>query len=421
MTIQLLTDYKYGKHTIPAGSVVNVFGSATEAGLIAAKQAISSAAAVTWTVPTETPVYDQLTPAEVSSTRALVSADGKAAAPLGVRAFAQDSAIRVTWDKQPPAYADSYTVSVSPGGASATVVGTAAIVSGLTNGVSYTVSVTAVKGATVSRTVSAGTVTPTAGPAGLSAVPGLIAWLAADKIAGPPANGASVSSWPDSSGNGFGAASSVALRPTGTQTFGTSPTFVASWSGGRPALNFSGGCMGFPFDFTTAGPIGAEATIFVACECSASLNAASSAQQEVLSNYSYVASPTADDQRGFILDTKGPGSPVNNWRAVGGHGPAALGPWAAATPTILSVTCPPAGQTGALYVSGAIVAGSPVMSLARTKVRWGLGGSPAGGGASLFGGRIAEVLIYNRALTQPERWAVEAYLSAKYGITVTQS
>lgn len=362
-----------------------------------------------------------LTEADKMAVKAAVSGDGKAAAPLGVRAFAQDGAIRVTWDKQPPAYADSYTVSVSPGGASATVTGTAATVSGLTNGVSYTVSVTAAKGATASRAVSAGSVTPTAGPAGLSAVPGLIAWLAADKIAGPPANGASVSSWPDSSGNGNGASSSVALRPTGTQTLGTAPTFVSSWAGGKPALAFLNGNLGFPVDFTTAGPIGPEATFILACECSASLNAASSAQQEVLSNYSYVASPTADDQRGFILDTKGPGSPVNNWRAIGGHAPAALGPWAAATPTILSVTCPPAGQTGALYVSGAIVAGSPVMPLARTKVRWGLGGSPAGGGASLFGGRIAEVLVYNRALTQSERWAVEAYLATKYGITVTQS
>lgn len=76
MTIQLLTDAKYGRYTIPAGRIVSVFDSATEAGLIAAKQAIASAAAVTWTVPDETPVYDQLTPTEVRQLRPLVSGAG---------------------------------------------------------------------------------------------------------------------------------------------------------------------------------------------------------------------------------------------------------------------------------------------------------------------------------------------------------
>ena len=34
MTIQLLTDARYGRYTIPAGRIVSVFDSATEAGLI---------------------------------------------------------------------------------------------------------------------------------------------------------------------------------------------------------------------------------------------------------------------------------------------------------------------------------------------------------------------------------------------------
>lgn len=76
MTIQLLTDYPFGRYTIPAGRVVNVFNSATEAGLIASKQAIASAAAATWTPPDETPIYDQLTPAEVQKLRPLVSEAG---------------------------------------------------------------------------------------------------------------------------------------------------------------------------------------------------------------------------------------------------------------------------------------------------------------------------------------------------------
>lgn len=53
MTIQLLEPRRYGQYVIPAGSVVSVFDAATESGLIASKSAISSAAAVTWTVPSE--------------------------------------------------------------------------------------------------------------------------------------------------------------------------------------------------------------------------------------------------------------------------------------------------------------------------------------------------------------------------------
>lgn len=76
MTIQLLTDYGYGRFTIPAGRVVNVFNAATEAGLIAAKQAIASGAAVNWVEPSDLPVYDQLQPSEISEVRSLVSGEG---------------------------------------------------------------------------------------------------------------------------------------------------------------------------------------------------------------------------------------------------------------------------------------------------------------------------------------------------------
>lgn len=52
MTIRLLTPYPYqdslGVREIPAGAVVDVFSAATEAGLIAAKLAEASSAAITW-------------------------------------------------------------------------------------------------------------------------------------------------------------------------------------------------------------------------------------------------------------------------------------------------------------------------------------------------------------------------------------
>lgn len=81
MTIRLLTDWPYkrasnaGYVTIPAGSIVSVFDAATETGMIAAKVAAASAAAVTWTPPSDAPIYTELLPAEVAATRSLVSGD----------------------------------------------------------------------------------------------------------------------------------------------------------------------------------------------------------------------------------------------------------------------------------------------------------------------------------------------------------
>lgn len=73
MTIQMLTPYSLGRYTIPAGVVVGLFDAATEAGLIAAKQAIASAAAANWTVPVDNPRPATLTEDQVEQTQALVS------------------------------------------------------------------------------------------------------------------------------------------------------------------------------------------------------------------------------------------------------------------------------------------------------------------------------------------------------------
>lgn len=86
MTIKLLTDWPYkrasgaGYVTMPAGAVVGVFSAATEAGMIAAKVAIASAAAVDWLPPSDEPVYTSLNPDEGPPVRALVSRGGNAAA-----------------------------------------------------------------------------------------------------------------------------------------------------------------------------------------------------------------------------------------------------------------------------------------------------------------------------------------------------
>lgn len=78
MTVRLLAPYPYqsanGTYEIPAGAVVGVFSAATESGLIAAKLAVASTAAPTWVPPSEAPLYDRLTIAQVQAVQALVAA-----------------------------------------------------------------------------------------------------------------------------------------------------------------------------------------------------------------------------------------------------------------------------------------------------------------------------------------------------------
>jgi hypothetical protein len=40
------------------------------------------------------------------------------------------------------------------------------------------------------------------------------------------------------------------------------------------------------------------------------------------------------------------------------------------------------------------------------------------GGVHFYNGTIAEIIIYNRVLTEAERQKVESYLAVKYGITL---
>lgn len=85
MTIKLLTDWPYalpgsaGFVTMPAGAVVGVFDAATEAGMIAAKLAIASAAVADWLPPSRAgyPTPEQ----------ALVSGPSQIAAAAGLPAL----------------------------------------------------------------------------------------------------------------------------------------------------------------------------------------------------------------------------------------------------------------------------------------------------------------------------------------------
>ena len=90
------------------------------------------------------------------------------------------------------------------------------------------------------------------------------------------------------------------------------------------------------------------------------------------------------------------------------------------TPQLVSYIYDFAGGEAQLAVCGALHAKGPVHqnsnSSARSSSRKVIGAH--GGNRNFFNGDIAEVLIYNAALSAEEKEAVEGYLMEKYGISL---
>lgn len=311
-------------------------------------------------------------------------------APTNAVAVANNGQAQVSW-VAPTAGAPiaSHTVTASPGGATATASWPAltATVAGLTNGTAYTFTVKAnnAAGASAASAASA-SVTPSPDPGGLG-IQGCIAWFAADALAGPPSNGAAVSSWPDASGNGF----------TGTQaTSANRPTFLSSWTNSKPALTFDGSAFTMPTTLTQAA-IGGYMTVFVVVDITAN-----SGDRRILCNQLTGTDGNAND-----LDANGPA-----WRCIIAGGSLNNPTATTNTPTIVSITSP-----GFEYANGTkFTTGNNPGSVASAGGVYWIGS--LAGNQKLLPGRVAEVIFYNRVLTDTERHSVESYLSTKYAITV---
>lgn len=223
-------------------------------------------------------------------------------------------------------------------------------------------------------------------------IPGCVLWLAADRISGL-ADGDPVTSWPDGSVTGAAAAG------------GASPFYKVAIMNGKPVVRFTRASSHYLTNagFAAANGLAGQTVFAVASYSSTTvlqyllaLNGEKPSFGQVGSSIQYfLTSPSTYASVAFTSTVKNihvqvfDGSLVGNDRMLG-------------------------------YLNGAL------LSLAYTGAQPATLGSAAGydlgrgayGAANYLGGDIAEVIMYNRALSAGDRRKVEAYLGTKYGISV---
>lgn len=273
-----------------------------------------------------------------------------------------------------------YTVTSSPGGLTGTGASSPITVTGLTNGVEYTFSVTATNAVgTSTASAASNAVTPTE-PV-LPTIAGRVLWL-------DGADGASITS---SSGAITAVDDKSDSNLTATASGTASPTLVADAQNGRSVMRFDGN------DSLALGSSIQYRTIFVVAKFS--------------------GGATFNDYNGIIGDSTG-SSPNNGHVLNAVSGTTKLG---TATSNFTNA-----------YKNGYAVAGSGGHDFSPINTYW-IGGFelPAaqtnttsaiglinGGAGRTWNGDIAEVIVYNTTLTESQRQSVEGYLSTKWGITV---
>jgi hypothetical protein len=228
---------------------------------------------------------------------------------------------------------------------------------------------------------------------GGAAIPqsGLSLWLKAD--AGVTLSGSNVTAWADQSGNGNNAAS-----PT------ISPTFVSSSINSKPAISFNGNDSWMQIPQNSIGNNG-NISIFIVMNYSSGyifLNKGDGASFEFTSwELSTIT--------GFgFVDTNN-GDPI--WNAV---------PASPTTDTPLLLEGFSSAGVSQLAFNGTN-SGSPSsanVGFNNISQYIGIGGGGTDGfnQGNPLDAIIAEIIIYNRQVTTPERQQVEAYLNTKYAI-----
>jgi hypothetical protein len=348
--------------------------------------------------------YSALTSAQAAAVVGAIT-NAYPEAPSNVVAVASEASALVYFS--PALRAATYTVTAS-NGATASGVASPITVTGLTNGVAYTFTVTSVSSSSLTATSAASnSVTPTSMPAHMTGITGLMAWWDAGQQT-VLSDSAAQGTWTDSSGNGYNA------TPAGGAS---TPLYrlAANWGGGttgKPAIQFTtaGNLERFNTTLTPA-LVGPEATVFVVADKSSSLNTQSLRDGRILTSELTAADrgfcvQSSDSNNGSgndCLAMRGSSNEINATSVI-----------SLSTPYIFTVV------TGAqVFLNGTRQApnGMAVGPLLRRYNMFTLGNIAGGVGNHMHPGRIAEIQVWRGRLSDASRIRIQNGLATKYAMT----
>ena len=227
-------------------------------------------------------------------------------------------------------------------------------------------------------------------------------WLNAGDIDETTVNGLVITTWSDAGSNSY--------SPT-QGTYGNKPTYLDSAINGHPAIRFStvddDDSLAFPYTASGTHALSSkEVTIFVVCTGDSVGDGGIVSNKSGYYGWSLKYGDTADDflftwsngSSSFTVDTEASSKTSAHLISV----------------VLEDTTGDGASNKGTIYRNGnleetASGAHAP-MSSGSQNLRIGYDD------ANYFDGQIGEVIIYNRALTEAERQATEAYLAGKYSL-----
>ena len=273
--------------------------------------------------------------------------------------------------------------------ASSSILGTSHTVSGLTAGVTYAFRVCSENHFAASNEKFADGITVTGVPTAPVSLPpatgSLTTWLHADN--GVSTSGSSVISWQDRSGHGHNAAQSTA---------GYEPQLVNNALNGKPVIRFDG--VDDHFIGASAGTMKAAYIVFMVSSSTQPSNELASLFGEYDSGH-IAPDPRSANARGFSFD----GSAGETATYALDQGSYAA---SAANSNEFQWTYDQYQLVGVVFDN----------DIALTDFKIGMLGGGFAVGAHQFGGDIAEILVYDRALTAAEESELEAYITSQWQV-----
>ncbi len=219
----------------------------------------------------------------------------------------------------------------------------------------------------------------------------------------PVADGTSVTTWADQSGNGRDA----------NDVVGTAPTYRSSSIGGKPAVRFTGGSIRSTFAPGDDFAVTAGTTVFIVAATTTgvqramlSIDANNGTTEQNNQFFAYINRFSTTGSLFASFD----GSSGNNSETEDLNGPYNDG-----DPYLFTAVGDPTGSgTVSLRANSGAQTNSYTETVGVLPVDDYTVGALNGGNSNLFSGDIAEIVVYNRVLSAPEISQNEAFLQAKY-------